>query len=211
MLDHLQFSRLIERYPSLSPQEPIILSAINALIGSVSERHRIWAFGNGGSAADADHFCGELTKSFINKRSLSAADMALLDKVDPELKGYLRGGISAIALSSQTSSISAFSNDIDFKFALAQLVWSVGQKGDVALGFSTSGNSENVVRALQVAKAKGLKTIALTGSKPSRCKDISDITIQAPSITTHEIQEFHLPIYHAICLELENYFWGPSK
>lgn len=211
MLGNLNFSRLIERYPALEDQKISILLAINTLIGSISERHRLWAFGNGGSSADAEHFCGELTKSFINKRSLSPTDIELLDRVDPELKRYLRGGIAAIALSSQTSSLSAYSNDVDFKYALAQLVWSVGQKGDIAIGISTSGNSENVIHALQAAKAKGLKTMALTGAKPSRCKEICDITIQAPATITHEIQEFHLPIYHAICLELENYFWGPNQ
>jgi D-sedoheptulose 7-phosphate isomerase len=208
ILNKLSFSRLTERYPALKEQEGNVLAALDLLIGTLEKSGSLWAFGNGGSSADAEHFCGELTKDFIGKRALSEKETAALDKMNPDLKKYLRGGISAIALSSQHSSLSAFSNDVDYKYAYAQLVWAVGKPGDVAFGISTSGNSANVVHALQAAKAKGLKTIALTGSKNSKCKEIADVTIQAPSEITHEAQEFHLPIYHAMCLELENHFWG---
>lgn len=208
MISNLKFSRLIERYPALESQELVILSVINALIESIKTKKRIWIFGNGGSAADAEHFSGELTKSFINKRPLAQSEVEQLNAIDPDLARFIHGGISAIALSTQNSSLSAFSNDVDFKYALAQLVWSVGQENDIAIGISTSGNSKNIFHAFQAAKAKGLKTISLTGNQESLCKSICDLTIQAPSATTHYVQEYHLPIYHAICLELENYFWG---
>ena len=195
MIKNLKFSRLVERYPVLAESESSILSAINTLLEATQNNKKIWLFGNGGSAADAEHFSGELTKSFINKRVLSETEKTKLDKVDPALKNFVHGGISAIALSSQSSSLSAFSNDIDFKYAYAQLVWAVGDVGDVAIGITTSGNSENVFRAMQIAKAKGLKSIALTGGSESKCSATCDITIKTPGTVTHEVQELHLPIH----------------
>src|SRR4051812_30676426 len=117
LIQNLAFSRLLERYPALQNQEGSILAAINVLAVAIENNQRLWVFGNGGSCADAEHFCGELTKGFTNSRKLTQRESGLLDQIDPELKQFVQGGISAIALSTQSSSLSAFSNDIDFKYA----------------------------------------------------------------------------------------------
>ena len=107
-----------------------------------------------------------------------------------------------------TSLESAYANDRAPDLAFAQQVYGLGKKGDILLGISTSGNSKNVIYAMEVAKAKGLKTIALTGESGGKMRDICDVLINAPEKETYKIQELHLPIYHTLCLAVENEFFG---
>lgn len=172
---------------------------------------KLITMGNGGSSADAEHICGELVKSFVAKRELSLADKELFKNIDPELPNKIQGSLPAISLGVQHSTISAFANDMDAVYHFAQQVWGLGQANDVVMGISTSGNSANVVHGLKVAKAKGLMTIGLTGERESKISSAVDVCIQAPALVTHHIQELHLPIYHSICLELENLFFPENR
>jgi D-sedoheptulose 7-phosphate isomerase len=206
----LNYSQLLQRHPGLSVCEGQIVDAIDLLANSFRDGGKLITMGNGGSSADAEHICGELVKSFMAKRQLSQADVKMFKGIDEVLPTKIQGSLPAISLGVQHSTISAFANDMDSVYHFAQQVWGLGQKNDIVMGISTSGNSANVVHALNVAKAKKLKTIGLTGQKDSKVSAIVDVCIKAPAAITHHIQELHLPIYHCICLELENLFF-PQK
>ena len=113
----------------------------------------------------------------------------------------------AISLPSQISVLSAFINDEEPEMMYAQLVYGYANRNDLVIGISTSGNSKNVVNALSVAKSLGVKTVALTGEKPSKLSALCDVTINVPSSETFEIQEYHLPVYHYLCAAIEKYFF----
>jgi D-sedoheptulose 7-phosphate isomerase len=168
--------------------------------------------GNGGSAADSDHIVGELMKGFVLKRPIEAELKMKLELSFPDEAYYfvenLQMGISAISLMSHSALTSAFSNDRASDLIFAQQVLGYGKKGDVLLAISTSGNSKNVVYAAQIAKAMGLKVVSLTGSEGGKLRKISDVLINVPEVETYKVQEYHLPIYHIICLILENEFFG---
>ena len=206
-IKNLNYSKLVNRYTELEIIEKDIVRAINILANSFERGGKLVAMGNGGSSADAEHICGELVKSFVAKRKLTSSDIELLDSVDTELAKNLQGSLPAISLGVNHSTVSAFSNDMSPEFCFAQQVWGLANQNDTVLGISTSGNSANVVHALKVAKAKGIATIGLTGEKDSLVSQIVDVCIMAPASITHFVQEFHLPIYHAICLEVENLFF----
>jgi len=205
-IENLTNSKLIERYPVLAPVEQEIVSAINKLIDVYNNGGKLITMGNGGSSADAEHICGELMKGFISKRPLTDKEKSLLNN-DMEIIPNLQRSLPAISLGVSHSTISAFSNDVDPDFIFAQQIWGLANPNDVVLGISTSGNSKNVVWGLKIAKAKGVKTIALTGEAESKSSELADVTIKAPASVTHIVQELHLPIYHSICLELENAFF----
>lgn len=161
--------------------------------------------GNGGSAADAEHITGELLKGFMTKRPMSEKKKKIFNKffeneVDSSL---LQEGIPAVPLVSLTSGLSAFINDVSPELAYAQMVFAMGKKQDTLVVISTSGNSVNTVKAAQVAKAMGIKTVALVGKDGGKLKEIADIVIIAPANQTYQVQEYHLPIYHAVCAEVE--------
>lgn len=207
MITNLEYSKLLTRYPSLKGCEHSIINAINSLIKCFKSGGKLIAFGNGGSACDAEHMCGELQKGFLSKRELKLESKNLFNKIDPQISSSLQYGLPAISLSTQFATQSAFANDVDPTYCFAQQVFVLTNSNDVAFGISTSGNSKNVVNALKVAKAKGVTSIALTGPTTNLCESFADITIKAPGDIVHEIQELHLPIYHSICLEIENFFW----
>jgi D-sedoheptulose 7-phosphate isomerase len=119
----------------------------------------------------------------------------------------LQGALPSIALTSNATLNTAFANDVAADLIFAQQVYGYGNAGDVVIGLSTSGNSVNVVRAMQVAKMKGVKTIGMTGIGGGKLKEICDITINVPHDCTPDIQELHLPVYHALCLMLEEEFF----
>lgn len=198
---------LFARYPILVQCRDSIEEAHQSLLGMYRSGGKLLLAGNGGSAADSDHISGELTKSFFFKRRIDADLEKNLKEMFGEegiaLSKNLEGGLTAIPLTQLTASNTAFSNDTDPKAAIAQLVNSLGKKGDIFMGISTSGNSENIVKALMVAKAKGIRTIALTGKTGGKCKGLADVCICAPETETFKIQELHLPIYHALCLMIE--------
>ena len=167
--------------------------------------------GNGGSAADAEHIVGELMKGFVKDRPVSEEMCEALRSVDPErAEGLIRNlqeGLQAICLNAHTSLNTAFANDKDPVMCYAQQVNGYGKPGDVFMGISTSGNAENVMYAAVTAKAKGMKVIALTGKDGGKLAKISDVSIIVPEQETYKIQEYHLPIYHALCLMLEERFY----
>lgn len=198
---------LFERYKELKKCENEMIYATELLISMYREKNgKLLICGNGGSAADSEHIVGELMKGFILPRKINED---LRKKInDEELCNALQYGLPAISLVSQTALSTAFSNDQLPTAVFAQQVLGYGKKDDVLLCISTSGNSLNCVYAAKVAKAIGLKVISLTGASESKLSSLSDITIKVPSCITYKIQEFHLPVYHTICLILENEFFG---
>lgn len=208
-------AELFQRYPQLEFCRESIEEAYRALLAMYRSGGKLLLAGNGGSAADSDHISGELTKSFLFHRAISQELLSNLTAMFGEegmaLADHLEGGLPAVPLTTMTASNTAFSNDTDPKAAFAQLVNALGKKGDTFLGITTSGNSDNIVKALMVAKAKGLTTIALTGKTGGKCKDLADICICAPETETFKVQELHLPIYHALCLMIEADLFDEKK
>ena len=209
---------LIARYPALEGCGTDIRAAITALCACYRAGGKLIVCGNGGSASDAEHIVGELMKGFLLPRHLDEAMLnqlhAVCDAKDPRAVDYfmqnLQGALPAISLPSQLAISMAFSNDQAPDLTFAQQVLGLGKEGDVLLGITTSGNSKNVIYAFEIAKALGLTTIALTGTPGGRvaADDLADIVIKAPAKETFVIQEFHLPIYHALCIAAEEEFFG---
>lgn len=205
-----QFDILLERYPALEECKDSIMNAYLMLEECYENSHKVLIAGNGGSAADSNHIVGELMKSFCKKRKIEqdVYDKILKDeKYGKELADSLQGALPTISLNNHESLNTAFLNDVNPCATFSQQVIGYGVKNDVFLGISTSGNSKNVVMAAITAKAKGLKVISLTGQKESDLSRLSDVTIRVPETETYKIQEYHLPVYHALCLMLEEKFF----
>jgi D-sedoheptulose 7-phosphate isomerase len=200
-------SELIARYPKLGNCENTIRQSAEMLIQAFKDGHRLYLCGNGGSAADADHIVGELMKGFLKKRPLSEKQKSAFAAEDTALANGLMGGLPAISLHSQSALLTAFMNDEDPSLVYAQALYSLGQKDDVLLAISTSGNSENIVAAAKTAKTLGIKVIVLTGAKECRLDAIADLAIHVDSTETYRVQELHLPVYHWLCAEVEEYFF----
>jgi D-sedoheptulose 7-phosphate isomerase len=203
---------LVSRYPDLEACAVEIQSAFEILRDGFRRGGKLLTCGNGGSAADAEHIVGELMKGYMLKRSVPEATRTKLLEASPEdgtyLADRLQGALPAIPLVSQTSLISAISNDTAADMVFAQQVYGYGREGDVLLGVSTSGNARNVIHAMQVARALGLRTIGLTGATGGRLRPLCDVCIRVPAESTPAIQERHLPIYHVLCAMLEEEFFG---
>lgn len=203
---------LVERYPSLESAKNDIVAAYLLLEGSYENGGKLLVAGNGGSAADAEHIVGELMKGFKLPRKPEADFAEKLVEENQELGSVLaenlQGALPAIALDGHPALSTAYMNDCEPLLCFAQQVNGYGKSGDVFLGISTSGNSKNVLYAATTAHAKGMKVIGLTGAKDSKLKDMSDVCIKAPQTETYMIQELHLPIYHCLCLMLEDKFYG---
>jgi D-sedoheptulose 7-phosphate isomerase len=208
-MDHLQ--HLIERYPQLSAVKSEINTVFTIIAESFASGGKLLIAGNGGSASDAEHIVGELMKSFVKKRNLPAHFVSDLQVVDSQIAEYLlprlQPGLPAIALSGHTSLNTAVINDIDGNIIFAQQLYGYGKEGDVFLGISTSGNAKNVLYAAAVAKAKKMKIIALTGGNGGKLRNFADVCLIAPETETYKIQELHLPIYHCLCMMLEEHFF----
>ncbi|SEB53712.1 SIS domain-containing protein [Paenibacillus sp. GP183] len=203
--------KLIDKYPELDACLPDIDRMTALMTESFRQGGQALLCGNGGSAADCEHIVGELMKGFMLKRPITTAMRATFQELFPQdaafLSDHLQGALPAISLVSHTALSTAFNNDISPEMVFAQQVFGYGRKGDVLIGLSTSGSSANVVRAMQVAKAKGLHTVALTGQSGGKLKDLCDVTIRVPWNSTPDIQERHQPIYHALCIVLEEEFF----
>lgn len=202
---------LIERYPSLACCEKDIIAAYDVLEEAYAAGRKLLVAGNGGSAADSEHIVGELMKEFKLKRKIYSAQAERLRKIDSEmgevLAEHLQGSLPAISLVGEPSLTTAFMNDAVPVLIFAQQINGLGRAGDVFLGISTSGNSRNILYAAVAAKSKGVKVIGLTGKKESRLMDFSDVCIRVPESETYRIQELHLPVYHCLCLMLEERFF----
>lgn len=208
-MDHIK--ELIDRYVLLTPIRFQIQEAYELLEKSIENGGKILVGGNGGSAADSEHIVGELMKGFIKKRPVSdefANSLRTIDTVrGRKLETSLQGAIPAIAITGHTALSTAFSNDVDPALVYAQQVYGYGREGDVLIAISTSGNSENLMYALVTAKAIGMKVIALTGRDGGKLSRAADVGIVVRENETYKIQEMHLPIYHALCLQLEDHFF----
>lgn len=203
---------LIKRYPSLESAKGNIIAAYLLLEECYENDGKLLVAGNGGSAADAEHIVGELMKGFKMPRK---PEMDFAEKLMAEnrelgsvLAENLQGALPAIALDGHPALSTAYMNDCEPLLCFAQQINGYGKAGDVFLGISTSGNSKNILFAATTAHAKGMKVIGLTGEKDSKLDDISDVCIKVPHTETYMIQELHLPIYHCLCLMLENKFFS---
>lgn len=208
------FLKLKSSYPDLAECLDDISAAYEILRDAFAAGGKLLICGNGGSAADADHIVGELAKGFLLRRRIPTAECQQLQEefgeTGRELASHLQGALPAIALSAHTALATAFANDVAPHMGFAQQVYAYARPGDVLLGISTSGNSANVLHALRVAKFRGAHTIGLTGRTGGAMPPLCDITIGAPSDQTPQIQERHLPIYHALCVALEAHFFTPD-
>lgn len=199
-------TNLIVEYPILQAVEDKLEEALKLLIVTFQSGRKLLCCGNGGSAADCEHIVGELMKGFKMSRSLSKELASCIN--DKALTEALQYGLPTISLVSQMGLMTAFGNDRLPAAVFAQQVLGYGKAGDTLLCISTSGNSLNCVYAAKTARALGVRVISLTGQKDSKLKELSDVIIQAPALETYKVQELHLPIYHALCLALENEFYG---
>ena len=193
---------LYERYPALEVCKEDIEKALGMMIDTYKEGGKILICGNGGSASDSEHIVGELLKGFMLKRPVTD------ERIPEHLRKGLQGSLPAISLPSQSAILSAFINDVDPEMMYAQLVYGYTKPEDLVIGLSTSGNSKNVVNALEVAKCVGAKTLAMTGERESKMSELADVTIKVPETETYKVQEYHLPVYHYLCAGVEAYFFS---
>lgn len=202
---------LAKRYPVLGSVKGQISEAYKILETCYENGGKLLIAGNGGSCADSEHIVGELMKGFIKRRAVPEDFAKALISADPsrgeELAGKLQGGLEAISLTGHPGLSTAYLNDVDGDLIYAQQTYGYGKKGDVFLGISTSGNARNVMYALTTARALGMKTIGLTGKDGGALKREADVAIVVPENETFKIQELHLPVYHALCLMLEERFF----
>ena len=202
---------LVKRYPVLAPVKDDIAAAYEIMKTCYDNGGKLLIAGNGGSCADADHIVGELMKEFKKHRPVNDAFREKLLEVSPdegkELADKLGYSLMALSLSNQQTLNTAFSNDVDGDFIYAQQVLGYGRPGDVYLAISTSGNSRNILHAVPVARALGIKVIGLTGKTGGRLAKVADAAICAPETETYKVQELHLPVYHALCMMLEETYF----
>ena len=188
---------LLDRYPCLGECRESIEKALEIIIYTYKNGGKILVCGNGGSAADSEHIVGELMKGFMKKREVTD------ERIPERMRGCLQGALPAISLPSQCAVLSAFINDVEPEMMYAQLVLGYANENDLVIGLSTSGNSKNVVNAVELAKCLGVKTLSLTGRNESKLSELSDVTIRVPETETYKVQELHLPVYHYLCAEAE--------
>lgn len=202
---------LFRRFPELECCQNDIEYAFEKIKETYANHGKLLICGNGGSSADSDHIVGELMKGFRKRRPISAEISKKLLLLNPtngkDIVAALECGLPAISLSAHVALNTAFANDKNADMIYAQQVLGFGNFMDTFMGISTSGNSRNVLYAMYVAKAKGLQTIALTGNSGGKISDVADVAIIVPATETYQIQEYHLPIYHALCLMLEDEFY----
>lgn len=208
----LIYKKLFETWPALEVCRSSVEKAFEVLSDCYGNQGKVMICGNGGSASDSEHIVGELMKGFMLRRRIKEADREKLESRYGEegkyLSGHLQGALPAISLVSQTSLSSAFINDIAADMVFAQQIYGYARPGDVLLGLTTSGNSKNVIQAVKVAAAFGVKTIGMTGFEGGKLKELCDVCICVPEVETYKVQEYHLPVYHTLCAMLEAEFFG---
>lgn len=206
-LNH-HISDLIVRYPVLDVCASSIQRAYELLLASEQAGGTIFTCGNGGSNADAEHIVGELMKRFVKQRPLAAELVDSFEKTagaeGVTVAGKLERGMRAIALGSQGALATAFANDVDADLMFAQELMGYVRPQDALIAISSSGNSKNVRYAALAARAAGIPVILLTGERRGSIADFATECIQVPETETYKIQELHLPIYHALCIALED-------
>lgn len=200
------------RYSNLKDLKETLKITVEELKKAYNNKNKILVCGNGGSAADSLHIVGELMKSFVLPRKLKDEYQAKIRECFPEDADYLinnlQEAIPAISLLNESALTTAYCNDNTSDLVFAQQVYGHGNFADILIAISTSGNSKNIINAVKVAKIKGMLVISLTGKDGGVLKNLSDININVPEKETYKIQEYHLPIYHNICLAIENELFG---
>ncbi len=181
-------------------------AAVRALIDCYRSGGKLLLCGNGGSSADCAHITGELVKGFRRLRPLDDSLKARIAQGEAWTSS-LQAGLPAVDLTANCALISAVANDIGAENAYAQQVLAYGRAGDVLIGISTSGNAENVCRAMKTARALGITTVGMTGEDGGRMRPLSDILLNVPARETYQVQELHLPLYHQLCMRVEAAFF----
>ncbi|KAA8923104.1 D-sedoheptulose 7-phosphate isomerase [Thermoplasma sp.] len=161
-----------------------ITNIAEEITGALMSGNKLIVFGNGGSAADAQHFVAELTGHFMKERK----------------------PLAAIALTTNTSSLTAISNDYSYDVVFSRQVEALARPGDIVVGISTSGNSKNVIEGIKAAKALGCHTIAFTGKSGGQVKNVADETLNVDSDLTSIVQEAHITAIHMICAMIDEKF-----
>lgn len=211
-----KMEELLARYPVLEACKNELSGALMLMLETYHKGGKIMACGNGGSCADAQHIVGELMKGFLLRRPMTAEQKkafasALGEEEAENFASRMQRGIPAMALDGATGLLTAYANDVDADYIYAQQVFACGQKNDLLIGISTSGNSKNVVNAMKAAKAMGIKSIALTGAKESRSSALATVAIRVSETETFKVQELHLPVYHYLCAEMEERVFGDAE
>lgn len=209
-----KIEELINRYPALENCRNDLINAVTIICDSFRSGNKLLICGNGGSAADSMHIVGELMKGFLLPRSIKDFETDFYTKLKTEypedveyFANNLQCALPAISLVGETALMTAFANDKSSDLIFAQQVLGIGNSGDILLAITTSGNSVNILHAAKVAKLKDVKIIALTGRTGGKIKSLADISICVPADSAYTIQEYHLPIYHMICIAAENEFY----
>jgi len=214
-MEHMEendiLNELTARYPALNSCKTDIVNACSSIADCYTNHGRLLVCGNGGSSADSDHMVAELMKSFEKKRPVDKNLKDGLKSVSRERGAFiadtLQNALPAISLNAQNALISAIANDMDASLVFAQQVVGYGRPGDLLIAISTSGNAQNVIDAAITAKAGGLTVVGLTGQHGGFLKPYCHIAICVPATSTPEVQEYHLPVYHAICKIIESKFF----
>lgn len=208
-----EIEKLIGNYPKLSSVEGQIIKAYERMRRCYQEKGKLLLCGNGGSAADCEHIVGELMKEYRIRRQIPQEFAEELKKCGASdgMLGNIIGALPAVSLTSNIGFLTAFCNDNDAEYVFAQQLYALGEKGDILFAITTSGNSPNIINASIVAKAMGIGVIALTGSGGGKVKEYADVLINVPAEETARVQELHLPVYHALCGMLEDYFFGKNE
>lgn len=182
-----EIEQLCHRYPALKPCADSIHESSQLLVDTFRSGNKLLLCGNGGSAADCEHISGELIKRFNSPRLLTPE---LSGRLGPELARNLHGGLPALSLPSMVGFHTAFANDDNPSYAFAQQVLAFGKSGDLLLAISTSGNSQNLLHAVNTAKAMGVKTLALTGNSGGKLAPLCDLVILALPIKPQKFRNF---------------------
>ena len=202
--------QLFKDNPPLQACKDEINKAFSLLHETVAAGKCVYVCGNGGSAADCQHIVGEMMKGFNKKRPVDLPPEIVI-KLSPEtaahLAANLQGAMPCHSLTVETALITALCNDVSPDMIYAQQVYGYCKVGDCLISISTSGNAANVCLAAELASAMGIKTIAMTGQSGGKLAGLCDVAIKAPSNATYKVQEYHLPIYHALCAALEEVFY----
>ena len=188
---------LFKHYPELEPLRAEIDKAVEVCVACYRNGGKLLIAGNGGSAADSEHIVGELMKGFLSKRTVTD------ERIPAALAAKLQGALPAISLSNGLALPTAYLNDVDAEYTVAQSLYGLAKPGDVFIGISTSGNAKNLCHAAELAKCLGVTVIAMTGEAGGKLAPMADIALKVPSSETYRVQEYHLPVYHYLCAEIE--------
>ena len=202
----------MKRYPVLEACKEEIIGGYELMEECYKNGGKLLIAGNGGSAADSEHIAGELMKRFNIPRSIPEDLKKKLIEIDSvrgeNLSKNLERQLMDIPLVAHEALTTAYINDVDGLGVFAQQLYGFGRAGDVFLGITTSGNSQNVMSATVVARALGIKVLGLTGENGGELSQVANVCVKVPETETYMVQELHLPVYHCWCLMLEDKFFG---